>query len=202
VSPRRRPVRICTGCGERKEKAEMVRIVADPSGSLVPDLKGNLPSRGAYVCPDASCIDKASAGRLSASLKLSKSSGAGSKELQEAVANSYRRRVISLLGQAKKSGRFISGTNLVEGQLRRGPQGHWLAILARDVSEDISEKMLKNLKSASVSFRVFLDKDELGDALGKSPRSVVLVKDAGIAKSIEKSLDRYLRVLGKGGLDQ
>jgi len=180
----------------------MVRIVADPSGSLVPDLKGNLPSRGAYVCPDASCIDKASAGRLSASLKLSKSSGAGSKELQEAVANSYRRRVISLLGQAKKSGRFISGTNLVEGQLRRGPQGHWLAILARDVSEDISEKMLKNLKSASVSFRVFLDKDELGDALGKSPRSVVLVKDAGIAKSIEKSLDRYLRVLGKGGLDQ
>lgn len=202
MSPRRRPVRICTGCGERKEKAEMVRIVADPSGSLVPDLKGNLPSRGAYVCPDASCIDKASAGRLSASLKLSKSSGAGSKELQEAVANSYRRRVISLLGQAKKSGRFISGTNLVEGQLRRGPQGHWLAILARDVSEDISEKMLKNLKSASVSFRVFLDKDELGDALGKSPRSVVLVKDAGIAKSIEKSLDRYLRVLGKGGLDQ
>jgi ribosomal protein L7Ae-like RNA K-turn-binding protein len=53
-----------------------------------------------------------------------------------------------------------------------------------------------------VPFRVFLDKSELGDALGKSPRSVVLVKDAGIAKAIEGSLDRYLRVLGKGGLAQ
>ncbi len=202
MSHRSRPLRICTGCGERKEKAEMVRIVADPSGSLVPDLKGNLPARGAYVCPDARCIDKASAGRLSASLKVPKSSGTGSAGLQEAVADSYRRRVISLLGQAKKSGRFISGTNLVEGELRRGPQPRCLGILARDVSEDISEKVLRSLESASVPYRVFLEKEELGDALGKSPRSVVLVKDAGIANAIVESLDRYLRVLDKGGLDQ
>lgn len=202
MAPRSRPMRICTGCGERKEKAEMVRIVADPSGLLVPDLKSNLPSRGAYVCPDARCIGKASAGRLSASLKVPKGPGAGSEELQEAVAAGYRRRIISLLGQAKKSGRFISGTNLVEGELRRRPQARWLAILARDVSEDISEKMLRSLESASVPFRVFLDKDELGDALGKSSRSVVLVKDAGIANAIVESLDRYFRVLDKGGLDQ
>jgi len=202
MSPRSRPVRICTGCGERKEKADMVRIAADPSGLLVPDLKGNLPSRGAYVCPDARCIDRASAGRLRASLKVSESPTTGSKGLQETVANAYRRRVISLLGQAKKSGRFISGTNLVEGELRRGPQTRWFAILARDVSDDISEKMVRSLESASVPFGVLLDKDELGDALGKSPRSVVLVKDAGIAKAIAESLDRYIRVLDKGGLDQ
>ncbi len=202
MSPRSRPVRICTGCGERKEKTEMVRIVADPSGLLIPDLKNNLPSRGAYVCPDARCIDKASAGRLRASLRAPKGSGAGSEGLQEAVAAGYRRRIISLLGQAKKSGRFISGTNLVEGEIRRGAQGQWLAILARDVSEDISEKMLRSLESASVPFRFFLGKDELGDILGKSPRSVVLIKDGGIARAIEESMDRYLRVLDKGGLDQ
>jgi len=201
VSLRSRPVRICTGCGERKGKTEMVRIVADPSGLLVPDLKGNLPSRGAYVCPDARCIGKASAGRLSTSLKVPKSSGAGPEELQNAMADGYRRRVLSLLGQAKKSGRFISGTNLVEGELRRGPRPRWLAIMARNMSEDISEKMLRSLESASVPFRIFLDKDELGDALGKSPRSVVLVKDEGIANAIVESLDRYLRVLDKGGLD-
>lgn len=202
MSHRSRPLRICTGCGERKEKTEMVRIVADPSGLLVPDLKGNLPSRGAYVCPDSRCIDKASAGRLKTSLKVPKGPGEGSEELHKAVADGYRRRIISLLGQAKKSGGFISGTNLVEGELRRAPGSQWLAIMARDVSKDISEKMLRSFKSASVPFRVFLDKSELGDALGKSPRSVVLVKDAGIAKAIEGSLDRYLRVLGKGGLDQ
>jgi len=202
VSPRSRPVRICTGCGERKEKAEMVRIVADPKGNLVPDLKGNLPSRGAYVCPDAVCIARASAGRLAVSLKVPDKVKTRSEGLQEAVADVYRRRIISLLGQAKKSGRFTSGTNLVEGELRREPQAHWLVIMAGDVSEDIAAKMLRSVKSASVPFRVFLDKDGLGDALGKSPRSVVLVKDAGIANAIVESLDRYKRVLDKGGLDQ
>ena len=199
MSARSRPVRICTGCGERKDKTEMVRIVADPSGLLVPDLKGKLPSRGAYVCPDASCIGKASSGRLRASLKAGKKTEAGSEDLQEAMADAYRRRVVSLLGQAKKSGKFTSGTNMVEGELRRGPQPLWFAILASDMSGDISEKLLRNLKSASVPYSVFLGKEDLGDALGKSPRSVVLIKDAGIANSIIESLDRYFRVLDKGG---
>lgn len=199
MAARSRPLRICTGCGERKEKAEMVRIVADPSGFLIPDLKGNLPSRGAYVCPDAGCISKASAGRLNASLKADKSSIKGFAKLQDAVAESYRRRIISLLGQARKSGNFTSGTNLVEAELRRDPQPHWFAMLARDISEDILEKIVKRLDLASVPYGVFLSKEDLGDALGKSPRSVVLVKDAGIAGAIGESLDRCLRVLNKGG---
>jgi predicted RNA-binding protein YlxR (DUF448 family) len=87
----------------------MVRIVADPSGLLIPDLKSNLPSRGAYVCPDAGCIGKASAGRLRASLKAGKGSGAGAKELQDAVAAGYRRRIIALLGQAKKAEGLFQG---------------------------------------------------------------------------------------------
>jgi len=202
VALRSRPVRTCTGCGERKEKTEMVRIVADPSGHLVPDLRGNLPSRGAYVCPDAQCISRASAGRLSASLKIRVGSGPDPHRLQETLAEGYRRRIIALLGQAKKSGKFISGTNLVEGELRRVPRIHWLAIIARDVSGDIKEKMQRSLESASVPYRVFLYKEELGDAVGKSPRSVVLIKDAGIANAIVESLDRYMRVQNKGGLDQ
>lgn len=180
----------------------MVRVVADPEGNLVPDLRGSLPSRGAYVCPDAECIERASAGRLSASLKVSRDRGTGSEGLRKAIAEGYRRRVISLLGQAKKSGKFISGTNLVEGELRRGAQPQWLAIVALDASEDIAEKILKRLESCSVPFRVFLGKNELGDALGQSPRSVVLVKDSGIAGAIVESLDRHLLVLNKGGLDQ
>lgn len=202
MSARARPERTCTGCGQKKDKGEMVRIVADPSGRLVPDLKGNLPSRGAYVCPDGSCLTRASAGKLRASLKVARRAAEDQDELSDTVALSYRRRVLSLLGQVKKSGMVVSGTNLVEGELRRERGSHWLAIVARDVSRDISERIVKNLESASVPFRTFLDKDELGEAIGKGPRSVVLIKDQGLAKAIEESLDRYWRVLDKGGLDQ
>lgn len=202
MSARVRPVRTCTGCGQRKDKGEMIRIVAGPEGFLVPDLRGNLPSRGAYVCPEASCLSKAMSGRLRASLKVSRGAVEDREGLQEAVADAYRRRVISLLGQARKSGKIVSGTSLVEGEIRRGNGGQWLAIVARDASGDISERIIKGLVNASVPFRTFLSKDELGEALGRSPRSVVLIKDEGLARAIEESLDRYWRVLDKGGLDQ
>jgi ribosomal protein L7Ae-like RNA K-turn-binding protein len=179
----------------------MVRIVADPSGQIIPDMKGKLPSRGAYVCPDYNCIDKAAHGRLWASLK----SGAGRcspDELRKTVGEGYARRVLALLGQAKKSGRFVSGTTLVEGELRRRPKDGWLGLVASDASGDISEKVQARFKAASVPFRVTMNKAELGDALGKSPRSVVLIKDDGISAAINESLDRYERVLNQGGSDK
>lgn len=196
------PVRVCTGCGRRKEKVELVRLVADPSGSVIPDLKGSLPSRGAYVCPDKGCIEKACKGRLRASLKLPGGSSVSAREVGQAVAEACRRRVCSLLGQARKSGKCISGTNLVEAEVRRGARPEWLAVLAGDASADISEKIRKSLVSAGVPCTVFLDKDGIGRSLGKSPRSVVLVKDAGMAKAIVQSVDRWHRVLDKGGLDR
>lgn len=181
----------------------MVRIVADPSGRIVPDLKGRLPSRGAYVCPDADCIRRAAAGRLGASLKLpGGGAGADHRTVQQAVAEEYRRRVLALLGQARKSGKFTSGTNMVEGEIRRGAGDRWLALVAEDSSGAISEKIRRSLRSASVPCRLFLTRNDLGQALGKSPRSVALIKDQGIARAMEDSMDRYFRVLGKGGLDR
>ena len=180
----------------------MIRIVADPSGRVLPDFKGNLPSRGAYVCPDGQCLMKASRGRLGGALKLSPGAGYRFEELQDAIVQGYSRRVMSLLGQARKSGNAISGTSLVEGELRRWTRPRGLALVASDASGEIAEKIVRRLESAHVPFRIFMTKEGLGTALGKSPRSVVLVTDEGIAGAIEKSLDRYDRVLHKGGSDQ
>jgi predicted RNA-binding protein YlxR (DUF448 family) len=206
VTRRLPPVRTCTGCGKRKDKGEMVRVVVHPSGQVIPDLKGKLPSRGAYVCPDGTCIERAVRGRLWASLKVGTGKIPAEKcspdELQQAVAEGYNRRVLSLLGQAKKSGRFVSGTTLVEGELRRRPKKGWLGLVASDASGDISEKVQTRFAAASVPYRVTLSKAELGDALGKSPRSVVLIKDDGISAAIDESLDRSKKVLNQGGSDK
>ncbi|UCG38372.1 MAG: DUF448 domain-containing protein [bacterium] len=202
MAPKARPVRTCTGCGQRKEKVQMVRIVADPSGELVPDLKGRLPSRGAYVCPDADCIRKAAAGRLPASLRTGGLPPAEVRGLAGSIAALYSLRVRSMLGQARKSGRLVTGTSLVEGELRRGAGEGWLGLVATDASPEISGRIVRVLRGASVPFRVFMSKSDIGEAVGKSPRSVALVKDAGIAASIEESVDRYRRVLNKGGSDQ
>jgi len=177
----------------------LVRIVCSPSGMLVPDLKGTFPSRGAYVCPEGSCILKAMKGRLAAALKADRKFLDAAGDLQRDIAAAYRQRALSLLGQARKSGRASSGTSLVEGELRRGAEMTWLGLVAQDVSPDIGEKIRKALTRASVPFRESFTRDDLGKALGKSPRSVVLVKDEGIARAIGESLEREKNVMSQGG---
>jgi predicted RNA-binding protein YlxR (DUF448 family) len=46
------------GCRERAAKAELLRIVAI-EGECVPDHRGTLPGRGAYVHPATVCLDQA-----------------------------------------------------------------------------------------------------------------------------------------------
>ena len=64
------PLRKCAGCGEMKPKRELIRVVkapakTDESGAVIEggeislDLTGKKPGRGAYVCKDAQCFEKA-----------------------------------------------------------------------------------------------------------------------------------------------
>ncbi|MGW0189826.1 YlxR family protein [Streptomyces sp. NPDC003362] len=52
------PERTCVGCRERAAKTELLRIVAI-EGECVPDPRGTLPGRGAYVHPALVCLDQA-----------------------------------------------------------------------------------------------------------------------------------------------
>ncbi|GAA2967726.1 MULTISPECIES: YlxR family protein [Streptomyces] len=49
------PERTCVGCRERAAKSELLRIVV-VEGECVPDPRGTLPGRGAYVHPAPACL--------------------------------------------------------------------------------------------------------------------------------------------------
>lgn len=53
------PIRMCTGCGEMKAKKQLVRIVKTPDGNIAVDLTGKMAGRGAYLCKDEACLEKA-----------------------------------------------------------------------------------------------------------------------------------------------
>lgn len=64
------PLRKCTGCGEMKEKRELIRVVKAPEkkdengnvvsgGEISLDLTGRKPGRGAYICKNTDCFEKA-----------------------------------------------------------------------------------------------------------------------------------------------
>lgn len=53
------PVRLCVACRQPKAKKEMLRIVKAPEGMLKYDATGKAQGRGAYICPEVECLDKA-----------------------------------------------------------------------------------------------------------------------------------------------
>lgn len=53
------PERMCIGCMEMKPKKELIRIVRNKEGEVSMDLIGKKPGRGAYVCKDSQCLEKA-----------------------------------------------------------------------------------------------------------------------------------------------
>ena len=53
------PQRQCLGCREMKDKKALIRVVRSAEGTISLDFKGKLPGRGAYVCPDSACLQKA-----------------------------------------------------------------------------------------------------------------------------------------------
>ncbi len=57
--PKKLPLRMCTGCGEMKPKKELVRVVKPKEGDIDIDLTGRANGRGAYICRNLACLQKA-----------------------------------------------------------------------------------------------------------------------------------------------
>lgn len=64
------PQRQCLGCGEHFPKSELLRVVRCPDGQVVLDFTGKKSGKGAYICKNTACFNKARrAKRLSSNLE-------------------------------------------------------------------------------------------------------------------------------------
>ena len=50
------PMRCCIACRKRKEKSDLIRLVADENKNAIIDKNHNINSRGIYLCKDKNCI--------------------------------------------------------------------------------------------------------------------------------------------------
>lgn len=66
------PQRTCTGCREAKDKKDLIRVVRDKEGNVSVDATGKKNGRGAYICANAQCLEKAIKNKgLARTLKIS-----------------------------------------------------------------------------------------------------------------------------------
>ena len=53
------PLRQCIGCGEMKNKREMMRVLKTAEDGIILDVTGKKNGRGAYLCQSKECMEKA-----------------------------------------------------------------------------------------------------------------------------------------------
>lgn len=53
------PMRKCIGCGNMLPKKELIRVVHTPEDEFFIDVTGKRNGRGAYLCANTECLEKA-----------------------------------------------------------------------------------------------------------------------------------------------
>lgn len=71
MTNRKIPMRQCVGCREMKAKKDLIRIIHTAEDEIFMDVTGKKNGRGAYLCGNQECLDKAIKSKgLERSLKI------------------------------------------------------------------------------------------------------------------------------------
>lgn len=146
----------------------MIRFVAAPDGTVVPDLRRKLPGRGCWVAAEKSLVAKAAARNLFA--KALKAPLTVAPDLAELVDSLMATSVLGTLGLARKAGAVALGATKVEAAVRSGKA---IAVVhAIDASPDGVRKILAARNAAAhasghsvPAFKLFSE-NEMSLALG------------------------------------
>ena len=98
-----------------------------------------------------------------------------------------KKKVISYLGFAKKSGNLVSGVNTWTFAMAKRKVK--LMILAEDISENSEKKIMKEIRKYGVPFVKYGNSDELSHATGANGRNVFAICDRNYAEVILNEID-------------
>jgi predicted RNA-binding protein YlxR (DUF448 family) len=110
--------RMCIVTRDRGLPEELIRFVAAPDGTVVPDLKRQLPGRGCWVSVSRANVDKAVAKKLfSRALKAEVTAPA---DLGATVDKLLSAQLAGMMHMARKASQFVTGSSKVDGAIRGG----------------------------------------------------------------------------------
>lgn len=174
----------------------LVRFVAGPDSTVVPDLKRKLPGRGCWVTADRAHVDKAAAKKLFA--RALKGDVKAPPDLGAMVDALFAKSALGAIGLARKAGQVAMGAAKVDSAVRSGEA---LAVLHAQEASDDGIRKIRSARLATAhlggpridAYKLFSDA-ELGLALGGTNviHAAVLAGDAGKA-ALKRvvALDRY-----------
>lgn len=188
--------RTCIVTRRTGEPEGMLRFVAGPDGSVVPDIRRNLPGRGCWVTAERGYVQQAARKKLFA--RALKQEVTIPADLGEMVDRLLSRAALGALGLARKAGQVALGAAKVEAAVRSGQA---LAVLhADEAAEDGIRKIAQARRAVAyaggpdIPAHKLFSEAELGLALGATNviHAALLAGEAGkAALKRVAALERY-----------
>ena len=144
--------RMCIVTRESGPAEMLIRFVAGPDGTVVPDLKRALPGRGCSVTASRAIIDKAVQKQLFA--RALKSDVKALPELGEQVDRLLVSQMTGMMNMARKAGQFVSGNSKVDKAVRSG------AALAVFHANDAAVDGVRKISQARKAWMLTMDERE------------------------------------------
>ena len=129
--------RMCAVTRAVLPEPDLLRFVAAPDGTVVPDLKRNLPGRGVWVSLDRASV--AEAVRKNVFARSLKQPVRAAADLPDQAAARLRDAALGRLGLARKAGAVVAGFAKVEAAV--GKNSLVALLIAADAAADSVRKM-------------------------------------------------------------
>ncbi len=176
--------------GEILPEHRLVRFVAAPDGTIVPDVAAKLPGRGLWVEATAKAINQAVEKKLFA--RAAKAQVTATADLLQRTEKALAGRMLADLGLARRSGALVLGFDNVLRALDGPKAPPSVLIEASDGARDGKRKLYnaahaRELKPAVVEC---LTSAEMGLALGRENVIHAAVQPGGLAERLTLDAER------------
>jgi predicted RNA-binding protein YlxR (DUF448 family)/ribosomal protein L30E len=186
---KKKPERTCAGCGQHAAAADLVRVVAHPSGAprtrgdensleLAVDLAGGSFGRGAHVHGAMPCIDKAMKAGFA---RVFKGTVTADPPLPTQIVAAADRRIEGLLSGARRAGQLTVGGDAVVEALKEGRAS--LVVVARDAAAAAKLTEVERAIAAGKAI-AFGEKQRLGSLMNRDEVAVLAVLHSGVAGAV------------------
>lgn len=174
--------RTCQLTGVERSTREMIRLVCDPEGVVVPDLAEKLPGRGVWITASKELLLDAEADKKWPS-PLARGFKSGPVKVSDIplslmIDELLERKCLSQMGLERKKGMLIPGFEKVKKALANGRAK--ALIIANDAAEDSEQSLLALARHTAKDLpqvRLF-NRDQMAQALGRE--TVVFLAWTGV----------------------
>ena len=185
-NPRRHTAeRQCLVCRTSAPKKSLLRLACTADGTVVADLTGRLPGRGAYCCVQRRCLSEVVRPGLLGRGFHRRVEAVDGEAFVADLHHQASQRLADALGVYAKGGAVVAGSDAIETAMAKQSPIQGLLLLATDAGSATARRWHHRAATADLLLHTTGNQATWGAALGRERCAVIWVCAPRAAKRVE-----------------